>query len=233
MKILVTGFEPFGGQDINPSEEVLKLLPDSLDRQCCGGVVEIVKLSIPTTMRGSMEAIRNAVETHQPDVVLSIGQAGGRADITLEAVGTNEADFPIPDNDGNLPRGEVITEGGPDAYFTSIPNKRVVAGILNKGIPASISRSAGTYVCNYVCYKTCDFLRNEYPHVRSGFMHIPYLPEQVAMLYEKGKTAPQPSMSLDVVAKAVISAIMSIYRCVEHDVDENGDQGEYVTGSTH
>lgn len=248
MRILITGFEAFGGQDINPSREVLNLIPDELDHRCSGGKVEIFKITIPTTIGESMEVIRNAVERYRPDVVLSIGQAGGRADITLEAVGANEADFPIPDNKGNMPRGEKIYEDAPDAYFTSIPNKRIVAGILAKGIPASISRSAGTYVCNYVCYAVCDYLRRNYPNARSGFMHVPYLPEQVAKLYESGRTAPQPSMSLGVMLDAVMSAIMTIYRCGEEKISgksaerseirfeeesEGEERDKRITGSTH
>lgn len=228
MKILITGFEPFGGQDVNPSQEVLKCIPDVLEHPRSGEKIEVYKIAIPVTMGESIEAIKKAVETHHPDVVLSIGQAGGRADITLEAVGTNEADFPIPDNGGNMPRGEVIYEDAPDAYFTSLPNKRIVSGILAEGIPASISRSAGTYVCNYVCYAVCDYLRRQHPDVRSGFMHIPYLPEQVAHLYRSGKTSPQPSMSLDVMARAVNSAILSI--CYRSEV---GEASCVVTGSTH
>lgn len=231
MKILITGFEPFGGQEINPSQEVLAILPDTLQHACSGGSVQIFKLVIPTTLHQSLDAIKKAVETCRPDVVLSIGQAGGRADITLEAVGTNELDFPIPDNDGNMPQGEVIVPDGPDAYFTSIPNKKIVDAILSKGIPASISRSAGTYLCNYVCYAVCDFLRNRYPNVRSGFMHIPYLPEQVAALYRKGKGSPQPSMSLHVMEKAVRIAIMAIYNCVE--LGDSSSGGATVTGATH
>lgn len=226
MKILVSGFEPFGGSGVNPSQEVLRLLPERLDHPCSGGSVEVVTVVIPTTMDGSMAVLREAIDRHQPDAVLSIGQAGGRADITLEAVGTNEADFPIPDNDGKKPQGQVVIEGAPDAYFTSIPNKKIVGAILAAGVPASISRSAGTYVCNYVCFGVCDYLHRNHPKTRSGFMHIPYLPSQVAELYLSGKDRAQPSMSLETIALAVKTAILAIYNCI--GVEESG-----ITGSTH
>lgn len=198
MKILVTGFDPFGGEPINPAIETVKRLPDKI------AGAEIIKLEIPTVCHKSLRVIDEAVAEHDPDVVLSIGQAGGRPDITVERVGINVDDCRIPDNEGNQIIDEPVYPDGPDAYFVKVPIKAMVQKIQSRNIPASISNTAGTFVCNHVTYGVCQLLATKYPGKKSGFIHIPYLPSQVV---EKKNT---PSMSLKLLTEGITAAICAI-----------------------
>lgn len=204
MKILVTGFDPFGGESINPAIESVKRLPDEVKG------AQIIKLEIPTVIGKSMDKIRDAVKEHQPDVLLSVGQAGGRPDITVERVGINIDDCRIPDNEGNQPIDTPIVEGGPEAYFMSLPIKAMVDACVKAGIPASVSNTAGTFICNHVAYGGAHLAATEYPHMRSGFIHIPFLPQQV--VDKRG----MPSMDLEMIVKGLVCCLEAI---VEHDVD--------------
>ena len=198
MKILVTGFDPFGGDKINPAIESVKLLPDTIEG------VEIIKLEIPTVVYKSLHMIKEAIEKYNPDMILSIGQAGGRNDITVERVGINVNDFRIKDNEGNQPVDEAIYEDGDAAYFSKLPIKAMVSEIRKAGIPASVSNSAGTFVCNHVLYGVCYMVEHEFKGKKSGFIHIPFLPEQVV---EKAGYA---SMSLDCIKDALVAAIKAM-----------------------
>lgn len=198
MKILVTGFDPFGGEKINPAIESVKNLPDKILN------AEIIKLEIPTVVDKSVDKIRAKIEDVKPDVVLSVGQAGGRADITVERIGINCDDFRIPDNNGNLPIDEKIVEDGPDAYFSNLPIKAMVKHIQDENIPAGVSNSAGTFVCNHVLYGVAHIRATKYPNMRTGFIHIPFLPEQVV------DKRSMPSMSLETITKALKLAIEAI-----------------------
>lgn len=198
MKILVTGFEPFGGEKINPSIEAVKRLPDNI------GGAEIIKLEIPTVRWKTLKKIDQAVEKYNPDVIISVGQAGGRSDINVERVGINVDDFRIEDNEGNQPCDELIDAAGPDGYFLNVPVKAMVDNIRKHQIPASVSDTAGTYVCNHVAYGTRRMIETKYPGKRSGFIHIPYLPQQV--MDKKGV----PSMSLQVVVEGLAAALEAI-----------------------
>lgn len=198
MKILVTGFEPFGGESRNPSTEVVERLPE----QIAGA--EIIKLILPVVRGKASSAIGQAVENFRPDAVLSIGQAGGRAAVSVERVAVNLDDYRIADNEGNQPIDEPVVPGGPDGYFCTVPVKEMVSAIQSVGIPAAQSLSAGTFVCNHVMYATGHLLATRYPNVKFGFIHIPYLPEQVT------DKPGQPSMSLDVSVRAVEAAIKNI-----------------------
>ena len=195
MKILVTGFEPFGGEDRNPSAEVVEKLPDKISG------AEIVKLIIPVVREKSSTEIKKAVEKFSPDMILSIGQAGGRSAISVERVAVNLDDYRIPDNEGNQPVEEPVVPGGPDGYFCTVPAKQMVKAISEAGVPAQESLSAGTFVCNHVMYRTLHLLNTCYPDKTFGFIHIPYLPEQVT-----GKPG-MPSMSLELSEKAIKTAI--------------------------
>lgn len=198
MKILVTGFDPFGGEKINPAIESVKRLPDKiLD-------AEIIKLEIPTVIGKSVDKIREKIKEVEPDVVLSIGQAGGRPDITVERVGINCDDCRIKDNEGNQPIDEKVVEDGPAAYFATIPIKAIVEHIKEGKIPASVSNTAGTFICNHVLYGVCHIKATEYPNMRTGFIHIPFLPEQVT---DKKN---MPSMALDTIVKGLELAIEAI-----------------------
>lgn len=198
MKILVTGFDPFGGEKINPAIESVKNLPDKILN------AEIIKLEIPTVVDKSVDKIRAKIEDVKPDVVLSVGQAGGRADITVERIGINCDDFRIPDNNGNMPIDEKIVEDGPDAYFSNLPIKAMVKHIQDENIPAGVSNSAGTFVCNHVLYGVAHIRATKYPNMRTGFIHIPFLPEQVV------DKRSMPSMSLETITKALKLAIEAI-----------------------
>lgn len=198
MKILVTGFDPFGGEKINPAIESVKRLPDKiLD-------AELIKLEIPTVIGKSVDKIREKIKEVEPDVVLSIGQAGGRPDITVERVGINCDDCRIKDNEGNQPIDEKVVEDGPAAYFATIPIKAMVEHIKEGKIPASVSNTAGTFICNHVLYGVCHIKATEYPNMRTGFIHIPFLPEQVT---DKKN---MPSMALETIVKGLELAIEAI-----------------------
>ncbi len=204
MKILVTGFDPFGGEKINPAIESVKKLPDTI----LGA--EIIKLEIPTVCHQSLKVIDEAMKKHDPDVILSIGQAGGRYDITVERIGVNIDDCRIPDNAGQQIIDEPVYIDGPDAYFVNIPIKAMVAKIQEHHIPASVSNSAGTFVCNHVTYGVRHLIETKYPGKRSGFIHIPFLPQQVIDKKEKA------SMSLETIVEGLIAAIEAI---IENDTD--------------
>lgn len=208
MKILVTGFDPFGGEKINPALETIKRLPDTI----LGA--QIIKLEIPTVVGKSLAKIKEAVEKENPDVVLSIGQAGGRSEITVERVGINIDDCRIPDNEGNQPIDEPVVKGGPAAYFVTVPIKAIVENIKAHNIPASISNTAGTFICNHVCYGVAHLAAARTAAgkpMKSGFIHIPFLPEQVI-----GKPALTPSMSLETIVSGITHALEAI---VEHGSD--------------
>ncbi len=208
MKILVTGFDPFGGEKINPALETIKRLPDTI----LGA--QIIKLEIPTVVGKSLAKITEAVEKENPDAVLSIGQAGGRSEITVERVGINIDDCRIPDNEGNQPIDEPVVKGGPAAYFVTVPIKAIVENIKAHNIPASISNTAGTFICNHVCYGVAHLAAQRTAAgkpMKSGFIHIPFLPEQVI-----GKPALTPSMSLETIVSGITHALEAI---VEHGSD--------------
>lgn len=209
MKILVTGFDSFGGEKINPAFESVKNLPNKILN------AEIIKLEIPTVINKSLDKIREKIEEVKPDVVLSVGQAGGRADITIERVGINCDDFRIPDNNGNQPIDEKIVEDGPDAYFSNLPIKAMVKHIQDGNIPASVSNSAGTFVCNHVLYGVAHIGATKYQNMRTGFIHVPFLPNQV--LNKKS----MPSMSLETITKALKLAIEAII-LNENDINLTG-----------
>ena len=208
MKILVTGFDPFGGEKINPALETIKRLPDTI----LGA--QIIKLEIPTVVGKSLAKIKEAVEKENPDAVLSIGQAGGRSEITVERIGINIDDCRIPDNEGNQPIDEPVVKGGPAAYFVTVPIKAIVENIKAHNIPASISNTAGTFICNHVCYGVAHLAAQRTAAgkpMKSGFIHIPFLPEQVI-----GKPALTPSMSLETIVSGITHALEAI---VEHGSD--------------
>ncbi len=213
MKILVTGFDPFGGEPINPAIETVKRLPDVI------AGAEIVKLEIPTICHKSLQVIEEAIEKYDPDVILSIGQAGGRPDITVERIGINVDDCRIPDNAGNQFIDEPVYPDGPAAYFVTVPIKSMVQKIKSRGIPASVSNTAGTFVCNHVTYGVCHLTATRYPGKRSGFIHIPFLPQQV--IDKKN----MPSMSQELLVEGITAAIEAIAETSE-DIKVTG-------GATH
>lgn len=215
MKILVTGFDPFGGDKINPAIEAVKKLPDSING------AKIIKLEIPTVFNKSAQVVHDAIVQEQPDYVLNVGQAGGRAALTPERVAININDGRIPDNDGYQPLGESIQADGDTAYFTQLPIKAIAKAIRAVGLPATVSNTAGTYVCNHIFYQVQYMRAKEFPSLKAGFIHIPFLPEQVV------KRPSTPSMTLADIVKGLIAAIGAI---VERD--GQGDI-EAVEGQNH
>ncbi|MBP2057116.1 pyroglutamyl-peptidase [Lactobacillus colini] len=215
MKILVTGFDPFGGDKINPAIEAVKLLPDKVKG------AEIIKLEIPTVFNKCAEVVKAAIKKYQPDYVLNVGQAGGRYALTPERIAINIDDGRIPDNDGYQPLGEAIHEDGETAYFTQLPIKAEAKAIREAGIPAEVSNTAGTYVCNHIMYQVQYMRDKEFPNIKAGFIHIPFLPEQVV------NRPGVASMSLDDIVKGLTAALGAI---VERD-----GQGDLVAveGKTH
>lgn len=198
MKILVTGFDAFGEDIINPSIEVVKKLPNKIDN------IEIIKLEVPTVFYKSAEVIQKVLLEEEPDYVLSIGQAGGRAEITPERVAINVDDARIPDNEQQQPIDEEIQSKGESAYFSQLPIKAMVHYMNKENIPSSISNTAGTFVCNHIMYQTIFLTTTEYPNVKAGFMHIPFIPEQVI-----GRSN-IPSMALEDIVRGTIAALRAI-----------------------
>ncbi|MBL5921250.1 pyroglutamyl-peptidase I [Lelliottia amnigena] len=211
--ILVTGFEPFGGETINPSWEVVKQLEGIIIDDC-----RVVTRQVPCVFGESLTVLNAAIDELNPAVVIAVGQAGGRVDITVERVGINVDDARIPDNRGQQPIDVAIVPDGPAAWFSSLPIKAMVAAMREKGIPASVSQTAGTFVCNHVMYGLLHKI-GENAEMKGGFIHIPYLPEQAAA------HAGAPSMAAQTVKDALEIAITVALR---QDCDIN-----IVGGATH
>jgi pyroglutamyl-peptidase len=195
MRVLVTGFDPFGGDTINPALEALQRLPAELD----GHTIE--RRPLPTRFHRALDVLGDAVRTLRPDILLCVGQAGGRTELSIERVAINVDDARIPDNAGVSPIDQPIVPGGPPAYFTNLPLKAMVQGMQAAGIPAKVSNTAGTFVCNHVFYGAMHLVATEFPEMRAGFIHIPYLPEQI------GVHPDQPSMAVETVVAGLLKAI--------------------------
>ena len=194
MKIIVTGFDPFGGETINPSIECVKALPEIEG-------VELIRLELPTVFKESAIRLNEVINDVKPDAVLSVGQAGGRAGITMERIAINVDDARIPDNISQQPIDEAIQLDGEAAYFTTLPIKRIVKAIREAGISAEVSNSAGTFVCNHIMYQSLFAATKADKPFKAGFMHIPFIPEQ---------TTDKPSLPLEESTKAVQIAIETI-----------------------
>ena len=198
MKILLTAFEPFGGETVNPAQEAAALVKNEI------AGAEIVKISVPVVFWKSIETVLRAMEKERPDAVLCLGQAGGRAGLTPERVAINLDDASIPDNAGNRPVDQPIFPDGPAAYFSTLPVKAMVSAIRQAGVPASVSNSAGAYVCNHLMYGVLYHIARSFPAMRGGFMHVPYLHEQV--LTRPGT----PSLSREDMVKGIEAALKAI-----------------------
>lgn len=215
MKILVTAFDPFGGESVNPALESVKQLPANIE----GAQVEW--LEVPTVFHKSAQVLREKVSAFQPDAILCIGQAGGRFGLTPERVAINQDDARIPDNDGNQPIDVPIQEDGQPAYFTTLPIKAMVEAIKAAGLPASVSNTAGTFVCNHLMYQALYLVDKEFPNIKAGFMHIPFMTQQVV---DKPN---MPSMAIEDITKGIVAAIGAI---VKH---YNSEDIKVIGGATH
>ena len=169
-QLLITGFDPFGGASVNPAREAVMALPDVV------GDYALTKLEIPTVFGLAAETVLQAAEILCPDVILCVGQAGGRASITPEVVAINLREASIPDNAGNQPKNMPVVENAPAAYFSTLPVRAMAEGVKAAGIPCSLSYSAGVFVCNDLLYTLLHHYDGT--DTRVGFVHIPYLPEQ-------------------------------------------------------
>ena len=214
MKVLVTGFDPFGGEKLNPALEAIKSLPSEIQG------AEVRWLEVPTVFYKSVKILEEEIRIYQPDIVLCIGQAGGRKGLTPERVAINQDDARIQDNEGNQPIDRPIQLDGPPAYFSSLPIKAMVQAIKEEGLPASVSNTAGTFVCNHLMYQVLYLVEKEFPTIKAGFMHIPYMMEQVI---DKPNT---PAMDLVDIVRGIEAAIRATI--------EYGDQDlKLVGGETH
>lgn len=198
MKILVTAFDAFGNDDLNSSQEVLKQLPNRLNGHT------LVKVLLATQVDAALSTLDQVIQDHQPHAIIQLGQATGRSTITMERVAINTLDFTIPDNAGYHPQDTFIVEKGPAAYFLTLPNKAMIKACLEANIPASISNTAGTYVCNAVAYYVAHKIVIEDLKIRSGFIHLPILPNQ---------SKNHPSLPLETL-------LTGIQICLEVVVDE-------------
>ena len=211
MKLLLTAFDPFGGEKINPAQEAVRLVGEQI------GPVQVIKCDVPTVFDESIRVVTKAIESCRPDAVLCVGQAGGRASLTPERVAINIDDARIPDNAGNRPVDRVIRPDGAAAYFSTLPVKAMVAAIREIGLPADLSNTAGTFVCNHLMYGVLYTVEKMYPGIRGGFMHVPYIPAQIK---DREGTA---SMPLADIVKGLEAAIRAIG---ENEVDLAVSEGK-------
>ena len=203
-RMLVTGFQPFGGATMNPAWEAVRRLPDTI------GGAEVVKVEIPVVFGRASAAVDVAIEANRPDIVLCVGQAGGRCKITPEFVGINYIDARIPDNEGNQPIAKRVVEDGPDAYFSTLPVRAMAQAMNDAGVPAAVSFTAGTYVCNDVMYALLHSLATRFPGTRGAFLHVPYASEQTTQL-----PADTPSMPIETMAKGLEVALAAALEHME------------------
>ena len=190
-KLLITGFDPFGENSVNPSWEAVKLLPEQV------GNYTLHKLAIPTIFGTAAQMVLAKAEQLRPDVIISVGLAGGRDAVTPERIAVNIRDARIADNQGFQPKGDWVAQEGAAAYFSTLPVEQMAQAIRQIGIPAAVSNTAGTFVCNDVLYTLLH--RFDGTSVRAGFLHVPYLPSQGT-----------PNMPLEDIVKALTAAIEAL-----------------------
>ncbi len=193
-KLLVTGFDPFGGESVNPAWEAVQRLPDVI------GPWQLTKLQVPTVFGRAGDTVLAAAEKLRPDVILAVGQAGGRAAVTPELVGINLRYGRIADNAGAAPQDVPVVPDGPAAYFTTLPVRDMAAAITAAGLPGQVSYSAGAFVCNDLLYTLLH--RYAGTDVRCGFVHVPFLPQQAR--------EDQPSLPLEDIVAALAAAIQAM-----------------------
>lgn len=194
--VLLTGFEPFGGDDVNPSLEAVT----QLEGKNIEGYTVVAK-SIPVEFGRSVKELIKMIEVYSPEVVICVGLAGGRSAVSVERIAINVDDARVPDNAGKQPVDERIEPDGPAAYWSTLPIKSIVEKMRMDGVPAIISNTAGTYVCNHIFYGLMHFIATQRPTLRGGFIHVPFTHEQ-AILHQG-----QPSMSLEYIAKSLEVAV--------------------------
>jgi len=210
-RVLLTGFQPFGGEIINPAWVSVRELTG---KKILG--YEIVTGEIPVTRYSALEETEKLILQYEPEIVINVGQAGGSLEMRVERIGINCDDYSIPDNDGNQPKGDPVFQEGPAAYFVTVPIKAMVQEMINAGVPAIISNSAGTYLCNHICYGVAHMAASRYPQLLTGFIHIPFLPEQAA-----GKRG-RPSMALTTLVTGLEAAVKAAIQFKNGDINAEG-----------
>ena len=211
--VLLTGFEPFNGASVNPSWEAVRALDG-----WSGPGFQVAARELPCVFARANMALFDAIDALQPDIVIAVGQAGGRNEISVERIAINVDDASIADNAGQQPVDATIVDGGPAAYFGTLPIKAIVQSLRLRGFPAGVSQTAGTFVCNHVFYGLMHHAQCR--ALKAGFIHVPFLPEQVAE-----RTDGAPSMALgDIIDGLRIAVEVAVG--VEKDVAEAG-------GATH
>ena len=211
-KILLTGFDPFGGETTNPALESVK----KLDGVKIGNYL-IAAREVPTVFNESIAKLEDYIKEIEPSMIICVGQAGGRPDVTIERIAINVNDARIPDNKGQKPIDTAVVEGGPAAYWSTLPIKAIVKAMREKGVPASVSQTAGTFVCNHIFYGLMNLLEQRGNRIRGGFIHIPFLPEQAAAY------PGQSSMALDTIVKGLKTAVEAAI-VNDEDIQETGGQ---------
>jgi len=191
MTILVTGFEPFGGEAINPSWEAVRRLNSDVSG------VRVERLLVRTTYADSIGTVTEAIDRLHPAFVLMVGQAGGRSELSVERVAVNRDDAQAPDNAGVLREDVPVVAEGPAAYLATLSVRQIVAGLRSAGFPAVVSNTAGLFVCNHLFYGVLNHITTHNLDTKAGFVHVPFLPEQVL---DKPGT---PSMSLSAIVAGI------------------------------
>ena len=192
--LLITGFDPFGGENVNPAWEAVQRLPETV------GAYRLCKLQIPTVFDEAASVVMQKAEEVKPSVILCVGQAGGRDAVTPEFVAINYRYASIADNAGQMPKDVCILQDAPAAYFSTVPVRRMTEAICAQGIRASVSYTAGTFVCNDILFQLLHRYRDS--DTRVGFVHVPYLPTQL-----KDFQRNVPSMPYEDVMRALIAAV--------------------------
>ena len=197
MKILLTAFDPFGAESVNPASLAVAQVTAPQG-------IELIKLEVPTVFGESIRIAAESIEVHRPHVVLCIGQAGGRSAVTPERVAINLMDAAMADNRGLIPVDQPVIPGGENALFSTVPVKAMVSAIRAAGVPAQLSNTAGTFVCNQLLYGVLHLCKEKYPDTRAGFIHVPFLPQQV----ENRPGVPSLPLSQMVAA---LQAVLSLF----------------------
>jgi len=211
-KIIITGFDSFGGEKLNPSYEAVKMLPETISG------ATIFKIELPTVFGKSIDALKKAMAEIKPDYVVCVGQSGGRFEITPERVAINVSDARIPDNEGQSPIDEPIFADGENAYFTKLPIKAMVKALKENNIPGAVSNTAGTYVCNHIMYGLLYLINTyeEFKDIKGGFIHVPYCTEQVI---DKRN---EPSLTREQISKGLEICIEALINNTEDIKEQNG-----------
>jgi pyroglutamyl-peptidase len=195
-KVLLTGFEPFDGERVNPSAEIARALDGEIVREH-----RIVTAILPVAFASTLPKLEALLDRHRPALAIATGQAGGRSELAIERIAANLVDARIPDADGAQPIDERVIDGAPDAYFATLPVKAMLERLRKLGIPAGLSQTAGAYVCNQAFFALSHLVATRHRDTRAGFVHVPWLPEQAA------RHAGQPSMALGTMVAGVRAAI--------------------------